>query len=60
MATSAASYRKSSSLLTTTEFAEISALTTDLAALCAEGLLEAYRDENGVTRYRPIELARAA
>lgn len=39
--------------LNVSEFAEISALERDLAALCAEGLLEAYRDEHGVTRYRP-------
>jgi hypothetical protein len=55
--TTAASYRKP--FLTTTEFAEISALARDLEALCAEGLLEAF-DDNGITRYRPIELARAA
>jgi hypothetical protein len=32
-------------------------LSEDLAALCAEGLLEAYRDEHNTVRYRPVERA---
>lgn len=42
---------------TVTEFAELSALTRDLDALVASGLLEAFEDENNVIRYRPIRAA---
>lgn len=47
-------------ILTVPEFAEISALDADLAALCAEGLLEAVLDEHGMIRYRPIANAQVA
>ena len=39
--------------LTPNEFAELSALARDLEQLCAEGLLEAFRAEDNVVRYRP-------
>jgi len=57
MAITAASYRKPQAHLTPNEFAQQSALTSDLVALCAEGMIEAFRDEEGVIRYRPIQRA---
>lgn len=60
MATTAASYRTPQTFPTTTAFAQASALTRDLDALVAEGVLEEFVDGQGVTRYRPIELAKAA
>lgn len=60
MVTTAASYRKPQADFTVNEFAQITALESDLAALCNEGLLEAFTDEHGVTRYQPIELEKAA
>jgi len=60
MATTAASYRKPEPVLTPKEFAQQSALSLDLAALCDEGMLEAFHDEHGVLRYRPLELAKVA
>ena len=38
--------------LTTTEFVLL-VLERDLEQLCAEGMLEAFRDEHNVVRYRP-------
>lgn len=43
--------------LTVPEFAKLAALQSDLATLCAEGVLEAFEDEHGVTRYRPTAQA---
>lgn len=59
MVTTPASYRTSTEHLTPNEFAQQSALSRDIEALCAAGMLEAF-DDDGVIRYRPIELARAA
>lgn len=39
--------------MTTTEFAEFSALARDIEQLCAEGMLEPFRDDHNVVRYRP-------
>ena len=47
-------------VLSVPEFAEISALERDLAALCSEGMLEAFSDDEGTIRYRPVSIARAA
>jgi len=60
MVTTAASYRKPQADFTVNEFAQITALEADLAALCDAGVLEAFTDEHGVLRYRPLELARVA
>jgi hypothetical protein len=40
--------------LTTTQFAELSRLERDIQALVTEGVLEAFEDERGVIRYRPV------
>lgn len=40
-----------------TDFAEVAGLISDLDELCAEGMLEAFRDQNNIVRYRPIRKA---
>lgn len=37
---------------------ELSAIASDLAALCRQGLLEAFEDEHGEIRYRLTSLGR--
>jgi len=43
--------------LTLTEYAELSALERDLDQLCREGLLEEFRDDDNVLRFRPTGTA---
>jgi len=43
--------------LTLTEYAELSALERDLDELCRECLLEQFRDEDNVLRFRPTGIA---